>query len=146
MSIKKKPLVVGFYGFSNSGKTTLIERLIQELVSRGNNVSAIKQSGHPVSLDLEGKDTHRFSKAGADPVILSSTIATNVMFNKPLETNEIIDLIATINKPDIIIIESVRDKDIMKIRIGDIEIREKTIWTYDGNFELLIEKILNGGK
>ena len=146
MSIKKKPIVVGFYGFSNSGKTTLIERLILELVSRGNNVSAIKQSGHPVSLDTEGKDTHRFSKAGADPVILTSTVATNVMFNKPLETKEIIDLIATMNKPDIIIIESARDAAVMKIRIGDIEIRENTIWTYDGNFELLIDKILNGGK
>ena len=146
MSIKNKPIVVGFYGFSNSGKTMLIEQLIGELISRGKKVSAIKQSGHPVSLDTEGKDTHRFSKEGADPVILSSTVATNVMFNKPLETKEIIDLITTINKPDIIIIESVRDKDIMKIRIGDIEIRENTIWTYDGNFELLIEKILNGGK
>ena len=78
----KKPIIVGFYGYSNSGKTTLIERLIQELVSRGKKVSAIKQSGHPVSLDTEGKDTHRFSKAGADPVILSSTIETNIMFNK----------------------------------------------------------------
>ena len=146
MITEKKPIIVGFYGFSNSGKTTLIERLIGELILRGKKVSAIKQSGHPVSMDTEGKDTHRFSKAGADPVILTSTVATNVMFNKPLETNEIIDLIATINKPDIIIIESVRDKDIMKFRIGDIEIRENTIWTYDGNFELLIEKILNGGK
>ena len=142
----KKPIVVGFYGYSNSGKTTLIERLIKELVSRGNKVSAIKQSGHAVSLDIEGKDTHRFSKAGADPVILSSTIETDIMVHKPLEINEILELIATINKPDLIIIESAKDTETHKIRVGDIEIRENTIWTYDGNFELLIEKILNGGK
>ena len=141
-----KPIIVGFYGYSNSGKTTLIERLIQELVSRGKKVSAIKQSGHPVGLDIEGKDTHRFSKAGADPVILSSTIITSIIFNKPLEINEIIELIATINSPNIIIIESARDTEIMKIRIGDIDIRENTVWTYDGNFDKLIEKILNGGK
>ena len=142
----KKPIIVGFYGYSNSGKTTLIERLIQELVSRGKKVSAIKQSEHPVSLDIEGKDTHRFSKAGADPVVLSSTIETNFIFNKPLEINETIEYISTIISPDIIIVESARDAAIMKIRIGDIEIRENTFWTYDGNFELLIEKILNGGK
>ncbi len=144
--IMKKPIIVGFYGYSNSGKTTLIERLILELVSRGKKVSAIKQSGHPVSLDIEGKDTYRFSKAGADPVVLSSTIETNFIFNKPLEINETIKYISTILSPDIIIVESARDAAIIKIRIGDIEIRENTIWTYDGNFELLIEKILNGGK
>jgi len=142
----KKPIVVGFYGYSNSGKTTLIERLIRELMSRGKKISAIKQSKHPVSLDIEGKDTYRFSKAGADPVILSSTVETNVLFNRPLEINEIIELITTINKPDIIIIESARDAAIMKIRVGDIDMRENTVWTYEGNFELLIEKILSGGK
>lgn len=142
----KKPIIVGFYGYSNSGKTTLIERLIQELVSRGKKISAIKQSGHPISMDIEGKDTHRFTKAGADPVILSSTIETNFIFKSPLAINEIIKLITTINKPDIIIIESARDAAIEKIRIGDIDIRENTIWTYDGNFEVLIEKILDGGK
>ena len=136
----KKPIIVGFYGYSNSGKTTLIERLIKELASQGKKVAAIKQSVHPVSLDIEGKDTHRFSKAGADPVILSSTIETDFMFNKPLEINEIIELTTAINKPDIIIIESARDAAIMKIRIGDIDIRENTIWTYDGNFECIDQK------
>jgi len=142
----KEPIIIGFYGYSNSGKTTLIERLIKELILRGKKVSAIKQSGHPVRLDTEGKDTDRFSKAGADPVILSSTIETNINFNKTLEINEIIQLITTINKPDIIIIESARDTGILKVRIGDIDIRENTIWTYDGNFDGLINKILKGKK
>ncbi len=142
----KKPVIVGFYGYSNSGKTTLVERLIREFVSKGKKVSAIKQSGHPVSMDTEGKDTQRFSKAGAQPVILASTIETDFIFNKPLVLQEIIELITTIDQPDIILIESVRDAEILKIRIGDIEIRENTIWTYDGNFDKLIEKIINGGK
>ena len=142
----KKPIIVGFYGYSNSGKTTLIERLIKELTFRGRKVSAIKQSKHPITMDTEGKDTYRFSKAGAYPVILASTVETNFMFNRSLEINEIIELIITINKPDMIIIESARDDGIKKIRVGDIDIRENTIWTYDGNFENLIEKILDGGK
>ena len=141
----KKPIILGFYGFSNSGKTTLIVRLIQELVSRGKKVSSIKQSAHPVSMDSEGKDTFRFSTAGADPVVLSSTIETNIKFSKQLEINEIIEIITSINKPDIIIIESARDAEIRKIRIGDIDLRENTIWTYDGDFERLISKIIDGG-
>jgi molybdopterin-guanine dinucleotide biosynthesis protein B len=137
-----KPIAVGFYGYSDRGKTTLIEKLIKELTLKGKKVSAIKQSGHPVSMDSEGKDTFRFSKAGANPVVLSSLIETTIKFKNPLETDEIIALITTINNPDIIIIESARDTKIRKIRIGDIELRDNTIWTYNGNFEELVNKIL----
>ncbi len=144
MSKNKIPIVIGLYGYSSSGKTTLIERLIRELKIKGLRVSAVKQSGHPVSLDTEGKDTQRFARAGADPVVLTSTIETNVRFNRPLKIKEIIELIATIDAPDIVIIESARDEEIKKIRIGDIDLRKNTIWTYDGNFDNLIEKVMKG--
>lgn len=144
MSKNKIPIVIGLYGYSSSGKTTLIERLIRELKIKGLRVSAVKQSGHPVSLDTEGKDTQRFARAGADPVVLTSTIETNVRFNRPLKIKEIIELIATIDAPDIVIIESARDEEIKKIRIGDIDLRKNTIWTYDGNFDNLLEKVLKG--
>lgn len=142
----KKPIIVGFYGYSDSGKTTLIERLIRELVLGGKKVAAIKQSAHPVSMDSEGKDTFRFSKAGANPVALSSSLETNIKLSKPLEIGEIINLISMINKPDVILIESARDKEIIKIRIGEIELRDNTVWTYNGNFEELIEKVMKGSK
>jgi hypothetical protein len=57
----------------------------------------------------------------------------------------VVKFISAIISPDIIIIESANDSAILKIRIGDIEIRENTIWTYDGNFEKLVKIILNGG-
>jgi molybdopterin-guanine dinucleotide biosynthesis protein B len=140
------PFIIGFYGYSDSGKTTLIERLIKELALRGKKVSAIKQSSHPVSMDTEGKDTFRFTRAGADPVVLSSSIETDIKISKPLGINEIIQCITAIQPVDIIIIESARDTEIKKIRIGDIELRENTVWTYDGNFEELVNKLLNGGE
>ncbi len=142
----KKPVIVGFYGYSNSGKTTLIERLIRELGSRGKRVAAVKQSAHPVSMDSEGKDTQRFSAAGAELVVLSSAIETNFKFNKELDMDAILEMATSLNHPDIIIIESARDAKIRKIRIGDIELRENTFWTYNGNFEELLEKIMNGGE
>ncbi len=124
----------------------LIERLIRELILIGKKVAAIKQSGHPVSMDVEGKDTFRFTQAGADPVVLSSSIETNIKFNKTLEIDEVIKIIPSIQPIDIIIVESARDAEINKIRIGTIELRENTFWTYNGNFEELVEKILSGGK
>ena len=141
-----KPIVIGFYGYSDSGKTTLIERLIKELTLRGKKIAAIKQSSHPVSMDSQGKDTCRFTQAGADPVILSSSIETDIKIKKSIEIDEIIKFITTIQPVDIIFVESARDAKIRKIRIGDIELRENTFCTYDGNFEELVNKIVNGGE
>ena len=141
-----KPIVIGFYGYSDSGKTTLIEQLINELSLRGKKIAAIKQSIHPVSMDSQGKDTFRFTQAGADSVVLSSSIETDIKINKSLGIDEIIKFITAIQQVDIIFVESARDEEIRKIRIGAIELRENTIWTYDGNFEELVNKILNGGE
>ena len=67
-----KPPIVCFVGRSNSGKTTLLERLIHELVARGHCVGVVKHDSHGAEADRPGKDTWRFSRAGAWRVALSS--------------------------------------------------------------------------
>lgn len=64
--------ILCFVGRSNSGKTTLIERLIQELVRAGYRVATIKHAGHGFDLDTEGKDSWRHKRAGASAVIVLS--------------------------------------------------------------------------
>ncbi len=64
--------IVSFVGRSNSGKTTLIERLIPELVVAGYRVATIKHAGHGFDLDTEGKDSWRHKRAGASAVIVVS--------------------------------------------------------------------------
>ena len=59
-------------GRSNSGKTTLIERLIPELVRAGYRVATVKHAGHGFDLDTEGKDSWRHKRAGASAVIVLS--------------------------------------------------------------------------
>lgn len=51
---------------SGSGKTTLIEGLIPELIAKGLRVAALKGNIHHYNLDLPGKDTWRFTQAGAE--------------------------------------------------------------------------------
>lgn len=140
-----KPIIFGFYGYSNSGKTSLIERVIKELTEQGRQISVIKQSGHSVSMDTPGKDTYRFTLAGAGLVVLASESETSIIINKQLPIREIIKINAKINEMDIILVESARDAEFKKIRIGDIALRENTIWTYDGDFNKLINLIKNGG-
>ena len=46
--------IVSVVGFSESGKTRLIVRLIEELKGRGLRVAAVKRCSHGFSLDTEG--------------------------------------------------------------------------------------------
>ena len=64
--------VVSFVGRSNSGKTTLLEKVIRALKLRGYRVAVIKHSHHDFDLDQTGKDTWRFAQAGSDAVVISS--------------------------------------------------------------------------
>jgi len=64
--------ILCFVGRSNSGKTTLIERLIQTLTQSGYRIAAIKHAGHGFDLDTEGKDSWRHKRAGASTVIVKS--------------------------------------------------------------------------
>ncbi|GKS65879.1 molybdopterin-guanine dinucleotide biosynthesis protein MobB [Nitrospira sp.] len=64
--------IVSFIGRSNSGKTTLIERVIPELVKAGYRVATVKHAGHGFDLDTEGKDSWRHRRAGASSVVVVS--------------------------------------------------------------------------
>jgi len=64
--------IVAVVGFSETGKTRLIVKLIEELTKRGLRVSAVKRCSHGFALDTEGKDTAEFSRAGADGVAMIS--------------------------------------------------------------------------
>jgi molybdopterin-guanine dinucleotide biosynthesis protein B len=64
--------IVSIVGTSDSGKTTLIEKLVPELVRRGYRVATIKHDVHGFEVDQEGKDSWRHKHAGAHTVIISS--------------------------------------------------------------------------
>ena len=64
--------ILCFVGHSNSGKTTLIERLIERLAQSGYRIATIKHAGHGFDLDTEGKDSWRHKRAGAHTVIVKS--------------------------------------------------------------------------
>jgi len=61
--------IVAFLGYSGSGKTTTIEHLTSELVSRGMKVGVIKHIHGGHTLIDPSKDTGRFVRSGANPVV-----------------------------------------------------------------------------
>ena len=63
---------IGFIGYSNSGKTTLIEKLIPIFRARGLAVSAVKNAHHGFDMDRPGKDSFRYREAGAQQVLIAT--------------------------------------------------------------------------
>ena len=143
MTINNNPLVLGFYGESDSGKTTLVERLIRELTREGHRVAAVKRTDQPISIDSTGKDTNRYTQAGAQLVVLSTQVETAFLVKTKNDETEIIAKTRLLGDFDFIFVEGANEKQTPKIRLGIIPERENTLFTYDGNFEKLLENIKN---
>lgn len=71
--------VISFIGWSGSGKTTFLEQVVAHLSAAGVRVGVIKHHGHTSSVDVEGKDTWRYGKAGACPVVISSAAEYSIL-------------------------------------------------------------------
>lgn len=67
-----KPPVVSIVAKSGTGKTTLLEKLIVELQRRGYRVGVVKHDAHRFDIDHEGKDSWRFTRAGAETMMITS--------------------------------------------------------------------------
>lgn len=64
--------VLTFTAYSNTGKTTYLEKLIPCLKRAGLKIAVLKHDGHDFQADIEGKDSWRFARAGADMVAVAS--------------------------------------------------------------------------
>jgi len=67
-----QPALVAIVGKSDSGKTTLIERVVPELVRLGLRVGTVKHDAHSFEIDHPGKDSWRHGQAGAHAYAIAS--------------------------------------------------------------------------
>ena len=64
--------ILGFAGYSSSGKTTLLEKIIPLLTAQGLRVAVLKHAHHDFEIDQASKDSYRHRKAGANEILISS--------------------------------------------------------------------------
>jgi molybdopterin-guanine dinucleotide biosynthesis protein B/molybdopterin-guanine dinucleotide biosynthesis protein len=67
-----QPALVAIVGKSDSGKTTLIEKVVPELVKLGLRVGTVKHDAHSFEIDHPGKDSWRHGQAGAHAYAIAS--------------------------------------------------------------------------
>jgi molybdopterin-guanine dinucleotide biosynthesis protein B len=107
------PPIVSIIGKSKSGKTTLIEKLIGELKSRGYRVATIKHTHHKISLDEPGKDSWRHIQAGSEATVISTDDKTALIKPASESLEQIARLIG--EDCDIILTEGYKTGDAPKI-------------------------------
>ena len=110
--------VIGIIGWKDTGKTTLIEKLINEFNNRNFSVSTIKHSHHRISVDKEGTDSFRHFNAGARETILASKKKW-IKFSKELgkRGSSLNSLIKQIIPVDLVIVEGFKMEDHKKIEV-----------------------------
>ena len=108
---------ISVVGRHNSGKTTLIEKLISELVGRGFDVGSVKHHSHVgFDIDIPGKDSYRHRHAGTSETVIACPGQMARIKTTPgeIECNEIV---ASMPGHDIVIVEGYRKSGLPTIEI-----------------------------
>jgi molybdopterin-guanine dinucleotide biosynthesis protein B len=126
--------VIGFIGYSNTGKTTLIERLIPLFIARGLRVSTVKNAHHGFDMDRPGKDSFRYRQAGSAQVLIATAerwaLLTEVRDGPaPLEA-----LIGQLAPCDLVLVEGFKSEgQFPRIEVRRTTNTEPPIFPHDAN-------------
>ena len=124
--------IIGVVGWKDTGKTTLIEKLIVELDKRHLTVSTIKHSHHKFSIDKRGTDSFRHFNAGAKETILTSEKKW-IKFSRQISNSQsyLNYLINQIIPVDILIVEGFKACSHKKIEIINSSNGKKPLYETD---------------
>lgn len=113
-SIGSKTPVISFVGYSNSGKSTLIQSVIKELSQKGIKVAYLKHTHHEIDLSGKNKDNEKMYEAGA---LYSAVISDGKMQWLDRSGKEIQTIIEDVKGVDLIIIEGYKSMGYNKILV-----------------------------
>lgn len=108
--------VFSVVGYTKSGKTTTIEKLIAELKKRGYSVGSVKDIHYEqFAMDTEGTNTYRHKAAGSVLVTARGKYETDILFQEQLDIYKI----ASFYDTDFLIIEGNKDVNVPMILTAD---------------------------
>lgn len=123
--------VYGIIGWKNSGKTSLMERLVAEVTARGHSVSTVKHVHHDVDLDQPGKDSYRHRTAGAREVVLASRERFALMAEHRGPEPELPAILARLAPVDLVLVEGYKRDAHPKVEVWRAETGQPLIQRAD---------------
>ena len=125
---------IGFIGYSNSGKTTLIEKLIPIFRSRGFCVSAVKNAHHGFDMYRPGKDSFRYRDAGAQQVLIATASRWALLSETPQRAATLDELLNELAACDLVIVEGFKGEgNIPRIEVRRTANIDPPIFPHDPN-------------
>ena len=110
--------MIGIAGWSNAGKTTLIEKLTTHFTAKGLRVATIKHTHHRFDIDKPDSDTDRHRRAGASETAIVSGSRVAVIEDIDQRGEPSLEDIARRLKPaDLILVEGYKSAPIPKIEV-----------------------------
>jgi molybdopterin-guanine dinucleotide biosynthesis protein B len=119
--------VYGVIGWKNSGKTSLMERLVADITGRGFSVSTVKHVHHAVDLDQPGKDSFRHRVAGAREVVLASADRFALMVEHRGPEPDLPAVLARLSLVDLVLVEGYKRDAHPKVEVWRAETGEALI-------------------
>ena len=129
-------MIVAVSGVKNSGKTTLLTRLIPALKARGVTAAVIKHDGHRFAADREGTDTCRLLASGAvGAAIFDGEKFQAVKYASVTEK----DLFGLYPEADILLLEGFKHESYPRIEIVRAGVSEKPVCDPATTFALVTD-------
>src|SRR5258706_2478923 len=125
---------IGFIGYSNTGKTTLIEKLVPLFTARGLRVAAIKHAHHGFDMDRPGKDSYRYREAGAGQVLITTGQRWALLTETPAVPAPLEHLLAVLAPCDLVIVEGFKSEgEIPRIEVRRANTSQPPIFSHNAN-------------
>jgi molybdopterin-guanine dinucleotide biosynthesis protein MobB len=115
---RQRPPAIGVAGWKNSGKTTLVTRLVAELSRRGFKVATVKHAHHAFRIDDAETDSARHRRAGAAQVAIVSARRWALVRELGADPEPTLDeMIGRLDSCDLVIVEGYKRAPIPKIEV-----------------------------
>ncbi|MBF0474269.1 MAG: molybdopterin-guanine dinucleotide biosynthesis protein B [Deltaproteobacteria bacterium] len=131
------PPIVCIVGKSDSGKTTLLEKLIPALVRLGLKIGTVKHDVHGFEMDHPGKDSYRHKQAGAATTIISSP-AKMAMVKDVDHDQTLSELAGYFHDVDLILSEGYKRESHPKVEIFRPEVHPEPLCRDDDQLIALV--------
>jgi molybdopterin-guanine dinucleotide biosynthesis protein B len=126
--------LIGLAGWSGSGKTSLLAKLLPVLIARGHSVSTVKHAHHSFEIDHPGKDSHTHRMAGAREVLVSSARRWALMHELREEAEPTLrELLQHISPVDLVIVEGFKTASHPKIEVHRSAVQKPLLYPDDRN-------------